>query len=86
MDEPTQDWLTGLFTEPWVSGGLDQKERVYLITTAASDLVRLYDPNAIETKVIELALAGAVNPWLVGHDQFNAQSILATMKQAERGS
>ena len=76
-----------LFSQPWFVDGLDRKERVYLIATIAlGDRERLYAPHTIETKTIDLPMAGPVNLWVVGHHQFNSGNTLATMERAVRGS
>ena len=71
MTEHWPDRINRLLMESWFADGLDQKERVYLIAAIASEVDRLYDPYTIETKVIELPLAGPVNLWVVGHHRFN---------------
>ena len=90
MEEHTPDRLNPLLTEPWVANGLNQKERVYLIATASAhaytDPDRIYDPYTIETKTIELPLAGPVHLWVVGHHQFNSRNTLARLERAVRGA
>ena len=75
-----------LFKEPWFADGLSQEERVYLIATIAADVERIYDPYAIDTRLIELPLAGPVHLWVVSHQPFKPQDTLTRMEQAVRGS
>ncbi len=86
LETHNPDRLNRLFMEPWIADGLDRKERVYLIAAITSEEDRLGDPYTIETKAIELPLAGPVNLWVVGYHQFSPQNTLATMERAVRGS
>ena len=76
--------LSRFLSEPWFADGLDQKERVYLVAGSGSE--HPIDSSTIETKTIELPLAGTVKLWVLGHHEFNVENTLSTMERAVRGS
>ena len=83
------DGFRRLLAEPWFVDGLDEEERIYLIVSsgASEDVANLFEPHAIETKAIELPLAGIVNLWAIRHGPFHPeQNILVKMEEAVRGS
>ncbi len=86
MDERTPDRLTRLLSEPWFTDGLDQEELVYLIAAGTTEPDLLYAPYTIESRAIELPLAGLVKLWVVSHKQFDPHNTLVNMERAVRGS
>ena len=76
--------LSFLLSEPWFADGLDQRERVYLVAGSGSE--HPFESSTIETKTIELPLAGTVKLWVLGHHEFNVVDTLSTMERAVRGS
>ena len=83
------DGFERLLTEPWFVDGLDEKERIYLIAAAGSDLDanELFEPYSIESTTIALPHTGAVNLWVVHRRPSPpGRGELANLEKGVRGS
>ncbi len=81
--------LSRLFSAPWVADGLDQKERIYLIAAAGSnvDADQLFAPYHIASTQITLPLSGTVTLWAVRRQPFHpGDTVLQNLEEAVRAS
>ena len=69
---------------PWFSDGLDDEERVHIISFKYDDLLA---PHLVQSKTINLPLAGEVNLWIVQHEPTPGyEDMLRFAEKAVRGT
>ena len=69
---------------PWFNDGLDDEERVRIISFWYDDLL---GPYSVQSKAIDLPLAGEVNLWIVQHEPIPGyEDLLRFAEEAVRGT